>query len=109
MGHYKLLVLSDPLDERHDEYNDWYDRVHLPDVLKVDGIVAAQRFRLKGGGRWRYCAIYEIESDDPEKIVAELQGRAGTEAMPLSDAFDMENYYMALAEPHARRHVADEN
>jgi len=107
MPYYKLIVLSDPLDNRDSEFNDWYDNIHLSDVLKVDGIVAAQRFRLKSGDRWRYCALYEIESDDPEKVVAELESRAGTEVMPLSDAFDMENYYMALAEPHAPRQTAD--
>jgi hypothetical protein len=106
MPHYKLIVLSDPLDNRDAEFNTWYDNIHLPDVLKVDGIVAAQRFKLKSGDRWRYCALYEIESDDPQKVVTELESRAGTEAMPLSDAFDMGNYYMALAEPHAPRQTA---
>lgn len=106
MPHYKLIVLSDPLGDRDAEYNDWYNNIHLPDVLAVPGMVAAQRFKLKNGDRWRYCAIYEIESDEPEKVIAELESRAGSEVMPLSDAFDMENYYMALAEPLAPRQTS---
>jgi hypothetical protein len=46
MAHFKLVVMSDALDNRDDEFNNWYDNIHLKDVLAVDGIVAAQRFKL---------------------------------------------------------------
>ena len=45
MPRYNLIVLTNPVDGREDEYNDWYTNVHLDDVLKVPGVVAAQRFR----------------------------------------------------------------
>jgi hypothetical protein len=99
MAHYKLVVFSDALDNRDDEFNAWYDNIHLKDVLAVDGIVAAQRFKLKTGDKWKYLALYELECDDPLPVIEELQSRAGTEVMPLTDAFDMEHYFMALAEP----------
>ena len=35
---------------------------------------------------YRYCAIYELESDDPMAAVAEMMAKAGTAAMPISPA-----------------------
>ena len=99
MAHFKLVVMSDALDNRDDEFNNWYDNIHLKDVLAVDGIVAAQRFKLLSGGKWKYLAIYELECDDPLPVVERLQSLAGTDAMPISDAFDLEKYFMAIAEP----------
>ena len=45
MPRYNLIVLTNPVDGREDEYNDWYTNVHLDDVLKIPGVVGAQRFR----------------------------------------------------------------
>ena len=106
MGHYKLVVLSDALDQRDDEFNDWYDNVHLKDVLAVDGIVAAQRFKLLSGDKWKYLALYELECEDPAPVVEELQSRAGTDVMAISDAFDLANHFMAVAEPIGDRQPA---
>jgi len=32
---------GDPLREK--EFNEWYDRMHLPDILETPGFVAARR------------------------------------------------------------------
>ena len=76
---------TDP--SREEEFNRWYDEVHLPDLLKVPGLVAAQRYRFhghtpmfpppEGAPEPTYVAIYEFESDgpppDPQAIIAMLQ------------------------------------
>lgn len=98
MAEYKLLVLSNPVDGQDDEFNHWYDTVHLPDVLAVDGVVGAERFRLLSGGRWRYLAIYSLECDDPAAVEAELKARAGTERMQMSAAFDLSDFFMGSAQ-----------
>jgi hypothetical protein len=64
---------SDP--SREDEFNRWYDEVHLPDLLKVPGLAAAERYRLHerapgfGGdsdaSRPTYLALYEFEPGHP--------------------------------------------
>lgn len=97
-----LVVYSNPVDGREDEYNDWYNRIHLPDVLKVPGFVSAQRFEISGsagfgnGGPgntgWRYLAIYEFATDDPAAAFAALMERAGGPDMVLSEAMDMTHY-----------------
>lgn len=91
MGHFRYVVLSNPVEGREDEYNRWYTEQHLPDVLRVPGFVAAQRFRVAGdasGLAHRYLAIYEIESEDIDRTLADLASRAGTPAMPISEALD---------------------
>ena len=108
MSRYNLVVLSNPVEGREDEYNDWYDNQHLDDVLKVPGIIAAQRFRTTEAQRvpdpakWAYMCIYEIETDNLEDVIAEMTARVGTERMPMSSAMspDAFSYYF---EPHAER------
>ena len=58
---------------REDEFNEWYDKVHIPLTLKSPlGIVAASRYeRLNPKkGQGKYLAIYEIETEDMEKALA---------------------------------------
>jgi hypothetical protein len=98
MPKFKLLVLSNPTTDRDDEFNDWYDKVHLDDVFDVDGVVGGERYRMRSGEEWRYLAIYELDCEDPAAVERELNARAGTEVMPLSDAFDLSHYFMGAAE-----------
>jgi hypothetical protein len=85
-----LAAFTNPVAGREDEYNEWYDREHLQDVLAAPGFKSAQRFALAEGADspWRYLAIYEFEGDDPNEIVAGLFARAGTSAMVISPALD---------------------
>ena len=73
-----FIVLSNPTDEAQEaEFNQWYDNVHLGDVLQTPGIVRATRYRLTGSrpkdGRGKYLALYEIEAEDPAGIFAVMQ------------------------------------
>jgi hypothetical protein len=96
MSKHLLLVMTNATEGREHEFNDWYDNRHLADVLKVPGIVAAQRFALSPVQRmapplpWSYFAIYEIETDDLNATVEALSSRSGTELMPISDAMQTE-------------------
>ena len=86
-----LLVLSDAADGRDDEFNDWYDRVHLPDVLAVSGFVAARRYVAEPSVHGelpvqRYAAIYEMEGDDLDALHRALSEAAAS--MVISPAFD---------------------
>jgi hypothetical protein len=109
MARYAFFVLSNPVAGREAEYNEWYDTMHLPDVLKVPGIVAAQRFRAvqdQGNLPQRYLAYYEMEADDPLKVMEELKARAGTAVMPLSTAMDSDGVGVSLFEPITGRATA---
>lgn len=103
MAKLKMVVLSNPVEGREDEFNEWYTNTHLRDVTAVPGIRSAQRFVLKDPmgyeHRHRYLAIYEIESDDPHAVVEELLRRRGTASMQLSDALNLETAVGGVFEP----------
>ena len=42
-----FLVFSNPVEGRDGEFNEWYDTVHVPEVLAIPGILSAQRFDLE--------------------------------------------------------------
>ncbi len=90
MPKYKLVVMTSAVDGRDEEYNDWYQKRHLPDVTAVEGFHAAQRFKLvkvlsKHEAK-PYMSIYDIETDDIDESIREMRSRARTERMPISDA-----------------------
>ena len=97
MARALLLVRSKPTTPQQEgEYNTWYDQVHLKDVLAIPGVVAASRYRLSekqlalaadDAGRG-YLAVYEIEAEDPQAVLAALA--AGGAEMQLSAAMEMD-------------------
>lgn len=92
MAKFNLLVFTEPTEGKEDEYNKWYNEQHLPDVLAVPGMVAARRLHVIGDGNpmpSSYVAIYEMEADDPNAVMDEVNGRAGSPQMQLSDALDL--------------------
>jgi len=78
---------------REEEFNEWYNQVHLQDALSTPGYVTATRYVIKEphSGRGKYLALYEIETDDIVKTVAtrvrrleqeKKQGRSADVAIP---------------------------
>jgi len=102
MKKFKLLVLTNPREGRDQEYNDWYTKQHLADVVAVPGFVSAQRFKLTDPMGFphdhRYLAIYEIESDDPKAVMADMMSRSGSQSMVISEALDLEGATIGLYE-----------
>ena len=43
------------------EFNEWYNKEHLPELLSVPGILSAARYEAVKGGP-QYLACYELES-----------------------------------------------
>ena len=91
MEKHVFVVFTNEVEGQENIYNEWYTDVHLKDVLKVPGIVAAQRFKLGDVQRegtappWRYLALYEIETDDLARTKAALAaGHATRTPMPPS-------------------------
>ena len=94
MARFLWLVMTNPAEGREREFNRWYDREHVPDMLGIDTVVAVQRFEFVTGAgtappRHRYLAVYEVEADDPGETLAALN-RARTEPgrMRVSSSLD---------------------
>ena len=60
---YALTVCGDR--SRDDEWNEWYDDVHVPDILAIDGFVAATRWKLVTPAPFgaNYLALYDVHGD----------------------------------------------
>lgn len=88
----RYLVFSNPVLGREAEFNAWYDRRHLGDVLATPGFVTAQRFRCAAGegpGGTRYLAMYEVAGHDPGAALKRLRAKVNSSAMLISPALDL--------------------
>src|SRR5690606_29174408 len=81
---------SNAAEGRDEEFNSWYNSVHLNEVLEILGFVGAERFELQPTEndvmKHRYLAIYEIEADDPAIPLGELMERASDGRLNMSDS-----------------------
>jgi hypothetical protein len=79
MAKYLLFAFSDCKDPaREKEFNDWYENMHLPDMLEVPGMIKATRWENalpKPGQSRRYLAMYELETDNIEAFDAKVRER----------------------------------
>jgi hypothetical protein len=57
-----IFMVYVDIDAQHaQEFNEWYNKEHLPELLAVPGILSAARYEaIKGGPK--YLAFYELES-----------------------------------------------
>jgi hypothetical protein len=94
MGVAYYITLSNPLGGEDDVFNEWYTNIHIVDVLKIPGVISAQRFRLASEQRrnppyeYRYLAIYKIDDSDIRGPMEALRKLSGTPLMPVSETFD---------------------
>jgi hypothetical protein len=103
MPTHRFIVLTNPVEGREDDFNDWYTGRHIPDVLSVPGIVSAQRFRIVEkeytGSPYKYLSIYDFDIDCPTDVLDAISSRTKTGAMALSDALDRSDIYAVAYEP----------
>jgi hypothetical protein len=70
-----VLVLAEPREGQEEEFNRYYEDVHLDEVLETTGWKLAQRFKLvdQAGKECPqpYLAFYETEAD-PDKSAIEI-------------------------------------
>ena len=109
MARYQLVVLTRAKPGRRVAFERWYDKRHIPDCLKVQGVVGAQRFSLLHGmgaaeaglpvetAAYDSLAIYEFETDDPDALARDLIGLAGTPEMRSSDDLDRDGIVKFVA------------
>lgn len=73
--------------EELESYHRWYDEVHIPEMLEVEGFRSARRFAAADGDS--FLAIYEIDVDLPTAMAALDAARAaGDRSKPVGVATD---------------------
>lgn len=93
---YKLLVFSNPATGEETEFNRWYNEDHIRDCLRTPGFKSVQRFQLADiqqpnaafvevASSWRYCAAWEVETDDLNAFWAGVNREISEGRMGISD------------------------
>ncbi len=98
MPKYSFVVRTNCTPGDEVEFNKWYDEVHIPDLLRIPGVVGAYRghlasaqsdpevlVRSKKGQEYEFLAIYKFDTDDVAGILAEIKKRSRTPEMMISD------------------------
>ncbi len=99
MSHeYTLIVYTSPADGREDDYNAWYDDVHLAEFSALPGVISGRRFKVAGDGRPQYAAIYELSSH-PDQVMAAMNDAIKDGSMHMSDAIDPASVSMTTLTP----------
>ena len=73
----------EPQPETEGEFNEWYNRYHVPERVSVPGILGARRYELcEGEGAIKYLAIYELE--DEAVLHSEAYLKNAAESTPMN-------------------------
>jgi len=106
-----MIVMSNPTDGNEVAFNEWYETVHVPEVLAVPGVASARRFAIApldlpevegieppAPPSHRYLVIYELDRPGNE-VMAELGTRLVSGAMSLHEALDMSTVSLSAWDP----------
>lgn len=111
MPKMKLVALTRPQPGREDEYHEWYNTKHLPELVNQLGMAGAQRYKLvaqlMGQSENEFLAIYDIEADDPMTFLAAMGEKSKSGALTQSDAQDFGTCYTALFAEYGERVVPE--
>ena len=105
-----FIVMTEPNDGQEDEFNAWYTNIHCHDIMRLQGSVAVQRWKLSRhqlrynsafvGPRQRFLCIYEL--NDTQQNIDDHVAQCFSDAMPISAAIRMdtaEDFYYVPVEP----------
>jgi hypothetical protein len=101
MPKFKMVALSNPVEGREDDFNDWYQNVHLPEIVSYKGVTSAQRFKSAvpmqaQGINYNYLAIYDLDTDDLGGILQKMGADSQAGVNTMSDAADNANTYLVI-------------
>lgn len=103
----RMIALTTPQPGREQEFHDWYNNVHLHEIVNTFGMEKATRYelvaKLMGSDTNQFLAIYEFEADDPAAFLGTMGAAAQSGKLTQSDAQDFGTCYTAvfreIAEP----------
>lgn len=107
MPRYKMIALTRPVEGREDDFNAWYQNVHLVELCAMPGVTGAQRYKLaaplQGYDERPYLAIYDIECDDIRTTLGAIGAASASGKMTQSDAADSASAYTVVFEEFGER------
>ncbi len=100
MAHCKLIALTTPIAGKEQEYHDWYNNVHIPEIVNGLGLQGAQRYELVakmiGADTNTFLAIYDVETDDPDGFMGRMGAFAQSGGMTPGTATDQAAGYSSF-------------
>jgi hypothetical protein len=95
-----FFAFTNPVEGQDEEFNKWYDAVHVPEVLSIPGVVSAQRFEVDApegapAPPHRYLAVYRLDRAGSE-VLGELGARMGSGELHMSDSLDLATASLAV-------------
>ena len=104
-----VLILTEPTAGNEEAYNDYYENLHLKEVLQTTNLQTAQRFRLAAQAGEAcplpYLAVYETEAESAEDVIRNLN-----ETRPerqQSDTLNRRTGRVWVFEPIGPQHVKE--
>lgn len=93
MAKFLLIVPSSAKPDRDADYNEWYDTIHIHDILGLPGVTSGRRYDAvpafsANTPPANYMAIYEIEAENPGETMAALGKIAQSGEMKMTDSLD---------------------
>lgn len=115
-----FVVLSNAIADADQAFNQWYDTTHIPQVLDVPGVVAAQRYSISEVNvpddqelpavlpppTHRYMVIYELDRE-PDQVMQEFLKRTTTGNLTLGEALDLSTVSLTGWKPVGERRLAE--
>lgn len=79
MAKYVMIATANAKPGMEEEFKTWYQTYHLPEICAVPGIVSGRRLEVVENAfskaPIRFVTIYELETDHPNSVVAEIVRR----------------------------------
>lgn len=110
MAKHMMIVVSNAVPGKEEEFHDWYSNRHIHDVVdKLDGFVAAQRFELSATQvdgedppNQRFLAVYEVDDDQLAQAQQAIAWQREEREQALSEGRDpLLDVSPAIAEHHS--------
>jgi hypothetical protein len=104
-----LVIQSEPKFGLEQDFEHFYDRTHMPEIVQTPGFVLGRRFRAvssdgltaRSDGQWlSNLAVYEIESNDLSATYRALLTRIAEGGLTSRDVFNTERPYRAQLFEH---------
>lgn len=102
----QLVVFSNAVAGREDEFNKWYSAVHVPDTLRVaPEIQSAKRYSLntialqQGQSGWQYMTVYEVAAEKLQAVLERMNVAMANGELEMSDAADVTSVTLLYATP----------
>jgi len=90
----KFVVYTRPKSpDCEDEYNEWYNETHIPELRTLPGFTGVRRYKVSGSTKGpegvdslpEYMAIYDLEADDLQDVFDGLSRAVAAGAVHLAD------------------------